>query len=143
MEVDSARSGPPPQGPRSFSPIIGGAQGHGWDPEQLELVGEGALSPRQGMGEHKVPSNATTRRFHSSTMAKVPSDPNHTAIPRRAPPAPLTCERLPQRSAEDLQLLLADAAPRPQQPGDETDGGGDLGQHVGPRGGPAALAHGW
>lgn len=95
MEVDSARSGPPPQGPRSFSPILGGAQGHGWDPEQLELVGEGALSPRQGMGEHKVPSNATTRRFHSSTMAKVPSDPNHTAIPRRAlpPPSPASASR--------------------------------------------------
>lgn len=58
---------------------------------------------------------------------------------RKAAALPLTCERLPQRPAEDLELLLADAAPRPQQPGDEADGGGDLGDHVLPR--AAALAH--
>lgn len=48
--------------------------------------------------------------------------------PRRV----LTGQSILERPAEHLESLLAHAAPRPQETGEEADGGGDLGEHVGP-----------
>lgn len=45
MEVGSARSGPPPQGPQSLSPILGGAQGK--HPGELHREPGGASAPRE------------------------------------------------------------------------------------------------
>lgn len=58
----------------------------------------------------------------------------------------MLCERPLQGPAEDLQLVLADTAPGPEQAGHEAHGGGDLGHHVRPAAAAAApapaLAHG-
>lgn len=52
----------------------------------------------------------------------------------------MLCERFFQGSAEDLQLLLADAAPCPEEAGDEAHGGCDLREGVLPAEAAAAAA---
>lgn len=44
----------------------------------------------------------------------------------------LTGQGILERPAEHLESLLAHAAPRPQETRKEADGGGDLGEHIGP-----------
>lgn len=68
-------------------------------------------------------------------------EPSLAGGARGAPRRGLTCERLLKRPAEHLEPLLAHTAPRPQEAGQETHGGGDLREHVRPLAGPAGRVH--
>lgn len=60
---------------------------------------------------------------------------------RQDPLQVLTCQCLLKSPAENLESLLAHAAPGPEEAGEETYSGSDLREHICSLPGPAGLAH--